>query len=358
MLGIPAQYASPVPVGTELRNRIERLGRAGLTAKALRLEVIAAVRRAIPFDGYVFPLTDPTTRVAISPLADVPGLEWPRLPELIRWRYLTTVNRWDVLLDAATPAAALRQATGDHPERSLLWRYVQRELGVVDTAAVPLGDRYGCWAVLDLWRTSTPFTPAEVELLGALQGALTVAVRTAVAGMFADARDAAPTPGSAIVLLGDDLQVKDRTDAAAAALLKLNPPDEPMAPVPAAAYNIGAALVADEAGVPIGEPWARVYVGGNQWLTVRAARLGNAEIAISIEPAGPAERMDLYARATTFSPRETEVLELLATGLDSRAIATRLVVSEHTVNDHVKAMLGKAGVRSRHQLIARALGGG
>ena len=347
-----------MPVRTELRNRIERLGRAGLTAKALRLEVIAAVRRVVPFDGYVFPLTDPTTRVAISPLADVPGLQWPRLPELIRWRYLTTVNRWDLLLDADTPAASLRLATGDRPERSLLWLNVQRELGVVDTAIVPLGDRYGCWAVLDLWRTSTPFSAAEVDLLGGLRTELTLALRAAVAGMFADPPDPVRAPGSAVVLLGEDLQVKDRTEAAAAALLRLNPPDEPIAPVPAAAYNIGAALLAQEVGVPIGEPWARVNLGGNQWLTVRAARLGGAEIAISFEPAAAAERMDLYARAATFSPRETEVLALLASGLDSRAIAARLVVSEHTVNDHVKAMLGKAGVRSRQLLVSRALGGG
>ena len=41
---------------------------------------MAEVRRVMPFDAYVFMLTDPVTRVGSSPLADVPMLPWPRLP--------------------------------------------------------------------------------------------------------------------------------------------------------------------------------------------------------------------------------------------------------------------------------------
>ncbi len=62
-----------------------------------------------------------------------------------------------------------------------------------------------------------------------------------------------------------------------------------MQPIPASAYNVGAALVAQEAGVPVGEPWARVHLGGGRWVTVRASRLGE-DVAVSIEPSTPAER--------------------------------------------------------------------
>jgi twitching motility protein PilT len=51
----------------------------------------------------------------------------------------------------------------------------------------------------------------------------------------------------------------------------------------------------------------------------------------------------VFALASGLSPREREVLAELARGLDSRAIAESLVVSEHTVHDHVKAVLAKTG---------------
>ena len=125
-------------------------------------------------------------------------------------------------------------------------------------------------------------------------------------------------------MLGDDLRVRTQTERAASALLQLLPPDEPMEPEPAAAYNAGAALIAFEEGMPIGGPWSRVHLGGSRWVTVEASRLG-ADIAVSIEPSTPAERTDLSARADGLSAREAEVLGMLAIGLDSRAIAEPLI---------------------------------
>ena len=43
------------------------------------------------------------------------------------------------------------------------------------------------------------------------------------------------------------------------------------------------------------------------------------------------------------SSRETEVLTLLGNGLSTHEVAVRLVLSEHTVNDHVKSVLEKTG---------------
>src|SRR6516162_56520 len=144
-------YAGPVAASHELADRAAAVCRP-LPAKPLREELVALVRRAVPFGGYNFPLTDPVSRVATSPLADVPGLSWPRLPTLICSRYLTSSCRWDHVLKAGITATSLMHETDGHPERSLLWRDVQSQLGVSDTAVVVFADRYGCWGVLDLWR--------------------------------------------------------------------------------------------------------------------------------------------------------------------------------------------------------------
>ena len=47
------------------------------------------------------------------------------------------------------------------------------------------------------------------------------------------------------------------------------------------------------------------------------------------------------------TPREMEVLRLLAQGLDNTAIAQQLVITRRTVQNHVSSIYGKLGVESR-----------
>jgi DNA-binding NarL/FixJ family response regulator len=56
----------------------------------------------------------------------------------------------------------------------------------------------------------------------------------------------------------------------------------------------------------------------------------------------------------TLTPRELEVIELLASGLSNKEIAERLGVSFHTVKFHVNAILGKLGAASRAEAVALA----
>jgi DNA-binding NarL/FixJ family response regulator len=52
-----------------------------------------------------------------------------------------------------------------------------------------------------------------------------------------------------------------------------------------------------------------------------------------------------------FSPREAEVLDLLAQGYSSREISTKLFVSEKTIETHRKSLVEKAGVKNTAELI-------
>jgi len=54
------------------------------------------------------------------------------------------------------------------------------------------------------------------------------------------------------------------------------------------------------------------------------------------------------------TPRETQVLGLIADGLPNKTIAVRLDISEHTVKFHVNAILGKLGAQSRTEAVTRA----
>jgi DNA-binding NarL/FixJ family response regulator len=54
------------------------------------------------------------------------------------------------------------------------------------------------------------------------------------------------------------------------------------------------------------------------------------------------------------TPREAEVLSLIAEGLTNQEIAERLVVSPATVKSHVNRVFSKIGVRDRAQAVAYA----
>ncbi len=55
------------------------------------------------------------------------------------------------------------------------------------------------------------------------------------------------------------------------------------------------------------------------------------------------------------TPRETEVLALLAEGLVNREIALRLSISEHTIKFHIRSILGKLGASTRTEAVTRGL---
>ena len=111
----------------------------------------------------------------------------------------------------------------------------------------------------------------------------------------------------------------------------------------------------------MGEPWSRVHLGDGRWVTLRADRMTpiadpTGDVVVTIAVSTPHERREIFALAHALTPRERQVLAEVARGRDSHAIADRLVVSEHTVNDHVKAVLAKAGTATRQALLARIAG--
>jgi DNA-binding CsgD family transcriptional regulator len=358
-----------------LQRRVAELCREAGDSRVLRAAVLAELRAAVPFDAYAWLLTDPETRVGTAPLAEIPELA--RLPELIRLRYTTAVNRWTALRPGR--CATLAGATGGELSRSLLWRDLLSGFGVTDVATLVLADQFGCWGFVDLWRCGGRaglFTAAEQDLLESLATGLTTALRASQAATFAEP----PSPVRAldapvVLLLSGGLGMLDQTPRTDAHLRLLLPTSPGSAPVPAAALNVAAQLLAAEAGVDDGAAQARAQLAGPEWISLRAARLGGADqpaggqpdgpgrsdggrIAVTIEPVTPAGRIELYGRACGLTGRERELVHRLARGADTRQLAREMGLSPHTVQDHLKSVFAKTGSGSRGVLLARALGTG
>jgi DNA-binding CsgD family transcriptional regulator len=70
----------------------------------------------------------------------------------------------------------------------------------------------------------------------------------------------------------------------------------------------------------------------------------------------PDRRVDEFASAHHLSPREREVLHLLALGHDTAELADRLGISPHTVRDHLKHVFRKTSSRSRSELLSAVAG--
>lgn len=329
--------------------------------RALRLAVLEELRAGIPCDAYAWLLTDPETCVGSSPLAETPSLA--DLPALVRLKYLTATNRWTSLRSGAS--VSLVEATAGNRSESRVWTELLSRYDVDDVASTVFRDRYGCWGFLDLWRGDGTFTAREQDLLGRVAGVVTSALRRSLAPTFAlRAPSVARGSEPVVLLLSEDLEILTQTPQTDAYLRALLPTDQERAPVPAAAYNVAAQLLAQEQGIDAHPPWARVHVLDGLWVTLRAARMsaispsGGASIAVSIEPTRPAERTELYALVVGLTERETELLSHLVGGCDTHELARRLFVSEHTVQDHLKSVFAKTGANSRRLLVARATGAG
>ena len=308
----------------------------------MRIAVLEELRRAVAFEGYVWVLTDPLTCVGVDPLAHVPSVT--DLPRTIRLKYATPLNRWTTLTGVA--------GLGDSAATSPLWREVQQPLGVVDVASAVFRDAHGCWGFLDLWLPE-PLQPGPRALLASVLGEVTAALRAAQADTLRHLPSSRlEHPGPATLLLDADLRIQGSTPGMGDRLRRLLPAPDGTAPVPAAALNVAAQLLAVEEGVDDHDPEARTHLGDGRWVAVRAARLHPSDaISVSVEPTTPAERLDLFVRAFAFTAREADIVARVARGLDTASIARELHLAPYTIQDHLKSIFTKTGVDSRRDLV-------
>jgi DNA-binding CsgD family transcriptional regulator len=105
-------------------------------------------------------------------------------------------------------------------------------------------------------------------------------------------------------------------------------------------------------------PSLRARARSGRWLTLygslsEATPERGAETVIIIEPTKPEELLPFSMTAYGLSPREEEIVKFVVRGLSTSRISRTLFISEYTVQNHLRSVFEKVGVRSRGELVKR-----
>lgn len=337
------------------RERIEALAGSASDLDSVRREAIAGLRRAIGFDRWCVLLVDPDTLLMSRGIGEN---DWAReLPRLnVDDAGTGDVNNLIVLARSRDHVGALRAATGGDLARSARWREILAPYGVGDELRGAAVDDYGCWGDVLLWRDSDdrPFDPDDARLMRDASSLIARALRRgAVAPSPATG---SPPPDTGVLLLDDGLRPCGSTASAREWFATMNPARMPLPDgIPTSAWSAVGRLLATERGeAPEHPARIRVRAGDGGWAVVEASRVdgGGSGIAVTFRSAAPDEVLALLSRAHGLTTRERELVALLVEGLDTREITQRLFISRYTVQDHLKSVFEKVGVRSRRELVS------
>ena len=85
------------------------------------------------------------------------------------------------------------------------------------------------------------------------------------------------------------------------------------------------------------------------------AEAEEADVVVSERVIATAAPATVPREGTALTPRELDVLRLVARGLGNKEIAAELDLSAHTVKYHLASVLAKLGVRSRTEAVSRGI---
>jgi DNA-binding NarL/FixJ family response regulator len=192
--------------------------------------------------------------------------------------------------------------------------------------------------------------------VAAQTGALRLGLRARLDGPGIEVVGAGSTPEGApadvdVVVVGDPELVRagagPLAEAGMRAVVVLADDERPARALRGLPLRGWAILSRDAPGVELRAAVTAAAQGFTVLPMTLAARLLPARVA------GPSEGLD--ERPEPLTPREREVLELLAEGLSNRQIAERLAISEHTAKSHVASVSGKLGASSRTEAVSRGV---
>ncbi len=343
----------------EVRDEIVRLGAHGLTWVDYGAAVADVLGRLIPFDGYCCHTVDPGTILftgSVNRNVACSG-SW-----LARHEYVVEdVNKWSFLAHSGRIAGA--SSIDTHGDLSRSTRHRSRE-----------GQRFGdelrvsfvvdgiYWGAAAFLRQADEpwFTEAEVRTLVALAPAIGAGVRRALLAPPISPYMGGPVDhGPGVVVFDEHGEPASISAAAERWIGELV--EDPRPSTPGESKTVQSVAARARSIPPGTDPLelaarARARTRSGTWLLLYGTRLGgdsDGSTAVIIHPATPQDVAPVIALSYGLTERECQVAMQCVQGRVTKEIARALFLSPYTVQDHLKSIFDKTGVRSRGELVGQ-----
>jgi len=335
-------------LGERLVERVQRIPATDL--RSYVLAVLEEIQRVVPSTFSCFGVADPATGLLAC---SIKSQEPPCSDEEIVLHELAgpDVNQFADLARRADPVGSLWLDTDGRPETCHRFAdFLEPRLGAIDELRIAFTGDGLLWAGLAMHRDrgEAPFSHSDRDVLRRM-------IPTVVDGLRHSLFHGAPVEGNdrwiqapaVIMVTASGFQASSAGLAAIDDLGGLDHGD-----LPTSMLSVVGSV---RSGAPAAMVRTRDTTG--RWVTIRAAPLSDgASVVLSVTATSAVELFPLATGAFGLTRREQEVADLVLQGTSTAAIAKALVLSPHTVQDHLKSIFRKFGVASRRDLVGRFIG--
>ncbi|MEU5312005.1 helix-turn-helix transcriptional regulator [Streptomyces sp. NPDC021562] len=311
---------------------------------------MARLEQDVAYDAFCFGTIDPWTLLLTDDVSD--GIPPGSGALASHHEHLVPdVDKFSDLARTGRTVGILSHSSGGDPGLSARFRSV---LPIFDARhelrAVFMADGE-CWGALAMFRHGdrADFTPREASLVRALSRPVATALRRASVN-GPEPTSSGPT-GPGVVVSDAEGRTLAANDTARRWLDEISVQ---------ALHEVSAAARAGRGE----EAYLRVRSRTGRWLSLWGSPLDGEPhagapagmVSVSIQPTPTAGITEILTLVYALTAREREILQQVISGRSSTGIASVLSMSPYTVQDHLKSIFSKFGVRSRGELVARALG--
>ncbi|WP_294181708.1 helix-turn-helix transcriptional regulator [uncultured Schumannella sp.] len=331
------------------RERIDRLAGARLPWDAFAEEALEIFARGVGFDAAVMaPMDRDTGLITGSIKRELPDDSYPHFA---RYEYVApTPDAFAALAQRGNPVARLRDETDGDPHRNARFdEFLAPRLAIAHEIRVAAVEGEHLLGGMSLFRSvgASDFDESVTELARLL-------APTLARGLRGGPRTGPAPRSSHAVLVVDAANRLTASSADARSWVAiLDPTGARPVPVPI----VTAVTTARVHGV--GE--LRIPSTAAGWVRVRATVVNDTvtrapSVVVEVAAITGREGARLNLTALGLTRREREIVDLVLDGAATSEIARRLSLSPYTVQDHLKSVFAKAGLRSRRELVASLLG--
>jgi len=337
-------------------DRIATLTRQGLDLVTLWRESSEILRDAVPY--YQAPCwytLDPASLLVTSHFNE--GM--PELPQewLAQEYYADDVNKLADVARSTRGISTLHDATGGNPASSPRW-HENMTMGGDQELIACLRTRSGeVWGALGLYREPGQplFGDEDQAFLRTIAPVLAAGARNSLLLGAATDPEGSDAPG--LIVVTGNWEIESATPGVERWLRELPDGDWAAGRLPSAVLAVAGQALRTATYPDAGEvAVSRVMSRSGRWVVLHGTSLVSStsrRVAVIVEPAHPGRIAPLLMSAYGLTDREQEITRLVLQGNSTTDIAEQLVVSTHTVQQHLKSVFDKTGVRSRRDLVGK-----